>query len=105
MTFALDGDRLVSAVDAKPKRTHALKRLANISHEPRVSVLIDAYEEEWSGLWWCRMDGRAEVVRDGPDRDEAVARLQAKYEQYRLQAPEGPVVVVHVTRWSGWSAS
>ena len=33
IVFAVDGDRVYSAVDAKPKRTRALRRLANIARQ------------------------------------------------------------------------
>ncbi len=45
VTFAMDGEDVVSAVDAKPKTTAALRRLRNITANPRVSVLVDHYEE------------------------------------------------------------
>src|SRR5205807_10199664 len=57
--FALDGDVLYSAVDAKPKKTQRLQRLQNAAREPRVSVLVDHYEEDWARLWWVRLDGQA----------------------------------------------
>ena len=55
--FALAGDVVYSAVDGKPKRTPDLARLANIAAEPRVALLADHYEEDWTRLWWVRVDG------------------------------------------------
>jgi PPOX class probable F420-dependent enzyme len=101
--FALVADRIVSVVDAKPKRTQQLRRLANIRAQPRVSVLVDEYDEDWSRLWWVRADGTARVVESGPDRDAAVAELVAKYRQYVEQPPEGPLVEITVDRWRGWA--
>ena len=103
--FALVGDRIVSVVDAKPKRTTDLRRLANIRAHPRVTLLADEYDEDWTRLWWVRADGAARVVEGGADREEAVAALTAKYEQYERQPPDGPVVEVTVDRWRGWAAS
>jgi hypothetical protein len=40
----------VSAIDAKPKRSGELARVRNIRENPKVSVVIDQYEEEWSRL-------------------------------------------------------
>jgi PPOX class probable F420-dependent enzyme len=101
--FALVGTRIVSVVDAKPKRTPQLRRLANIRAQPRASVLADEYDEDWTRLWWVRADGAARVVEGGPDREAAVAALTVKYPQYGEQAPTGPVVEVTVGRWIGWA--
>jgi PPOX class probable F420-dependent enzyme len=106
ITFALDGDLLVTAVDAKPKRDRRLKRLANIAANPAVSVLVDAYAEDWSQLWWVRVDGTASIVERGePTFDAAVELLVAKYGQYAEQRPAGPVIAVSVEAIRGWSAS
>ena len=104
ITFAVVGDStVVSAVDHKPKRTTALKRLANIEVNPRVAVLVDEYGEDWSRLWWARADGAARVLPDvSPD---AVRALASRYAPYRSHPPAGPFVVVEVERWSGWSAA
>lgn len=100
VTFAVSGEEIVFAVDHKPKSTTALRRLANIAANPAVSFLADAYDEDWTRLWWARADGTATVRESAPD---AVALLSAKYEQYARRPPEGPVVITRVTRWSGWS--
>ena len=102
IVFALDGDRLAFAVDAKPKSTVALQRLANIASQPRVSVLVDEYADDWSQLWWARADGRA--AQQALD-DDWLARLAERYPQYAGQPPPGPLVVVEVERWTGWRAA
>ncbi|MBO4269746.1 TIGR03668 family PPOX class F420-dependent oxidoreductase [Microbispora triticiradicis] len=96
-------DLVVTAVDHKPKSTTDLRRLRDIRDEPRVCLLADHYEEDWERLWWVRADGRARVVEDGPERDQAAAWLAAKYAQYRERPPAGPAILVDVDRWSGWS--
>lgn len=103
--FALDGETLYSAVDQKPKTTTRLRRLDNIREHPEVAVLIDHYEDDWSRLWWVRLRGTARVVDEGPDRELAVALLGEKYEQYRVASPTGPLIVMSVDEWRGWSAS
>lgn len=110
IVFALlAGERLVSAVDHKPKRTAALKRLANIAANPAVAVLIDHYADDWDELWWARADGRARVLVAGGDEPElraaALSALVERYPQYRERPPaDGAVIVVEVTRWSAWQA-
>jgi len=110
ITFALlaaedgRGDRLVTAVDHKPKSTARLRRLRNIAEHPEVTVLVDHYENDWERLWWVRLRGRGTVVADGPRFDEAVDALVARYEQYRAQRPGGPAIVVDVDEWTCWQA-
>ena len=103
--FALDGDTLYSAVDEKPKRSKRLRRLENIRRRPKVAVLVDHYEEDWSRLWWVRLDGLARVVAEGAEREHGLALLQAKYEQYGAEPPTGPVLAIRIERWRGWSSA
>jgi PPOX class probable F420-dependent enzyme len=106
IVFAVYGNVVYSAIDQKPKRTFALRRLANLATNPIASLLVDHYEDDWNGLWWVRADGRARVL----DANEAEAvraldLLTARYHQYRSQRPEGPVIAITVERWSGWEAT
>jgi PPOX class probable F420-dependent enzyme len=103
ISFVLDGDTLYFAVDAKPKRTTDLKRLRNIAANPAVCVLVDHYEDDWTRLWWVRVDGTARVVDDGSEADRAVDLLVSRHPQYRLARPPGPVVAISIIRLSGWS--
>ena len=101
--FAVVGDdRVVSAVDHKPKRTTALRRLVNVRAHPAVCVLAHHYEDDWGALWWVRADGEAVVVDEADP--ELVAPLVSKYPAYAERPPAGPAIVVTVRRWSGWSA-
>jgi PPOX class probable F420-dependent enzyme len=105
VTFALDGDIVVSAVDHKPKRTQELQRLRNLDERPTASLLVDHYEDDWSKLWWVRLDLDVEVVRDGPRRTDLLEPLVDKYADYRVAAPQGPVLVMAVRSTTSWSAS
>jgi PPOX class probable F420-dependent enzyme len=104
IAFAIAGDRIWTAVDDKPKRTRALRRLENARANPRVSVLADHYEEDWNALWWVRADGMARVI-DVADAPRGMALLAERYPVYRSRPPAGPVVEIAVQHWSGWSAS
>ncbi|BCB87502.1 TIGR03668 family PPOX class F420-dependent oxidoreductase [Phytohabitans suffuscus] len=105
VTFALDGETVWSAVDAKPKRHTALRRLDNIRANPRVSLLAQHWDEDWSALWWVRADGLATVTADPSAVDRAAGLLKEKYAQYRTVDVPGPVIQVTVTSWRGWSAT
>lgn len=92
------------AVDTKPKATHDLKRLRNIEANPAVSILVDHYEDDdWSKLWWVRVDGTARVIADVAEAERGIELLAAKYVQHRRTRPPGPVIAVAIERVSGWS--
>ena len=103
--FAIEGERLFSAVDQKPKRSRDLRRLRNLRERPWATVLVDHYEEDWTRLWWARLRGPAEVLDDGDESRRALALLTAKYPQYRREPPGGPVVAIQLAEWRGWSAA
>jgi PPOX class probable F420-dependent enzyme len=103
IVFALAGDTIYSVVDAKPKRTTELRRLQNVTANPRASVLADHYDDtDWDALWWARADGTARVL--GLDESEAASAVELLARRYPQQRPQGPVLAVDVKRWSGWAA-
>jgi len=104
ITFVVDADRIITAIDGKPKRGTRLRRLDNIAANPAVSLLVESYDGDWSRLWWARADGVAEVVTSGEARAGGVELLRAKYRQYATVSIDGPVIVIEVQRWSGWIA-
>lgn len=106
VTFALVDGLLCSAVDSvKPKRHAALARLSDVRREPRVAMLVDHYDEDWSTLWWVRVDGVAAVHSDGALRERALDALAVKYPAYATARPDGVLLVVTPRQWAGWSAS
>ena len=104
ITFVATEDALYFAVDQKPKRSADLQRLRNIEANPAVSVLIDHYEDDWTRLWWVRVDGRARLVREGAELEIAITLLSRRYPQYRSAPPVGPAVAIEIERMTGWSA-
>jgi PPOX class probable F420-dependent enzyme len=102
VTFVVDGDVIRTAVDGKPKRTTRLARLDDIARDPRVSLLVQHWEEDWSRLWWVRADGLARVSGDPEELAMTAAALREKYPQYAEIPVTGPVIVVDVRRWSSW---
>jgi PPOX class probable F420-dependent enzyme len=104
IAFAVSGATIYSAVDAKPKRTRALRRLANVRENPTVSLLVDHWDEEdWERLWWVRADGAGRVL--DPVEPEAELAIGLLHERYPAQREAGEVLAVDVARWSGWAAS
>lgn len=96
------GDVVYSAIDAKPKSTLALRRLDNLRANPAAGLLVDHYSDDWSALWWVRLDGVGRVAESGSEHRRGVDLLAAKYEQYRREPPPGPVVAIDVTGWRAW---
>jgi PPOX class probable F420-dependent enzyme len=103
--YAVDGDQVWTAIDEKPKSGARLQRLENVRANPRASLLVDHYEENWNRLWWVRVDGAAAVLEIGNEEDRAIAALTARYPQYERARPPGPVITIAIERITGWSAS
>ena len=105
VVFVVDGETVCFAVDSKPKRTTNLKRLRNIAANPSVALLVDHHEEDWSRLWWVRVDGSARLLDRAPDAEHAIDLLVEKYPQYTRHRPAGPVVAIDIQRITGWEAA
>ncbi|MBE1537396.1 PPOX class probable F420-dependent enzyme [Actinomadura algeriensis] len=105
VTFAVHRGAVHIAVDHKPKGTRDLRRLANVRANPRVALLADYYDDDWTRLWWVRADGHAHVVEEPGHMREPVRLLAARYRQYRENPPEGPVITITIDRLTGWAAS
>ena len=109
LCYALEGDAIYFVIDAKPKRRAggALKRMRNIADNPAVAFLVDDYDEDWTALAYVLVRGRAEMVRDGDEREHALALLRDKYPQYRtmpLDGPAHPVVRITAEHAHMWRA-
>jgi PPOX class probable F420-dependent enzyme len=97
IAFAVAGDTIYSTVDAKPKRTRELRRLANVRENPAVSLLVDHWDEEdWERLWWARADGAGRVL--GPGEPEAARAVELLRKRYPRQRADGAVLAVDVAR-------
>lgn len=108
VVFAGDSRTLWFAVDGKPKRGGELARIRNIRRDPRVTLLIDHYEDDWQRLWWLRLEGGARLVDRGSARARsALEALSAKYPQYQsvsLGDPGQPLVEIEVRAIEAWCA-
>lgn len=109
--FSLDEDRAVlwTPIDDKPKHTVeplALARVRDLRADPRVTVLFDRWDEDWTRLAWLRAEGSAVVLEgaaSGPEHATAVAALRSRYPPYanhRLEAR--PVIRISIERVSDW---
>jgi PPOX class probable F420-dependent enzyme len=103
--YAWDGEALVSAIDAKPKRAGDLKRVRNIRENPKVSVVIDHYDEDWRRLRWVIIQGLAEIITAGRDFSAGADLLLSKYPQYHgmgLSRDTGTMIKVRPGKVLQW---
>src|SRR3954463_9381382 len=61
ITFARVGEALWSAIDDKPKR-RTPKRIERLRRDPRATITVDHYEDDWSRLAWVQAVGRVDVL-------------------------------------------
>jgi PPOX class probable F420-dependent enzyme len=107
VVFAYERGTVYTPIDAKPKSVAParLRRVRNIRSNPHVQVLLDHYEEEWAGLWFAQLRGRAELLSGGDRYDEGVRLLEGKYMQYvDLPLRPRPIIAIalqDVRFWSG----
>ncbi len=103
--YAFDGEAIVIALDDKPKRVapRDLRRSRNILANPRASLVVDQYSENWSHLLWVLVEGAARITDFGADHARAVELLRAKYPQYRESGLEAqPVIRVEIDHAACW---
>jgi PPOX class probable F420-dependent enzyme len=108
--YAVADDALYFVVDAKPKRAtgRGLKRMRNLAENPRVALVVDDWDEDWSKLAYLLVHGEAAVVDDDAERTLALGLLRARYPQYEQMTLEGaahPVVRITVTGTHRWRAA
>ncbi len=102
VVFVVDDRRVLMPIDAvKAKSTLQLKRLANIAADPRIGLLVDHYDDDWSQLWWVRVHGSA---TEAPVTDAWASALSDKYPAYRAEGAIASVMVLDVRTVSGWAA-
>jgi len=108
--YAFDGRHCYSAIDAKPKRRPGaeLKRVSNIRENPRVSMVVDHYDEDWSRLRYVILQGRADLLTGGLEFSRAADLLLDKYTQYRgmgLPRESGLIIKITPERVLQWSVA
>jgi len=103
--FSLSDGTLYITIDQKPKRDRGgpLKRLRNITDNPRAAVVFDRYDEDWQRLAWVMLRGRAEILTAGIEHDRAQSLLRSRYRQLdAMQIEQLPVIAIHIERVASW---
>lgn len=106
--FTFDGEVFYTAIDKKPKRVapERLARLQNIRAAPRVALLIDKYDEDWTQLWYILVRGKAKLIPMSAHKERAWAihKLRAKYPQYAagMLADDASIIRITPERTTLW---
>jgi PPOX class probable F420-dependent enzyme len=105
VTYAIDGETLVTAVDQKPKLRHGeeLARVRWLRARPAAALTVDHYDDDWSALAWVQALGAVRVL-DAASSPDAIAALTGRYEPYRSDPPAGPLLVLEPDRLLWWRA-
>ncbi len=108
--YARRGDDLYFVADDKPKRDgpRHLKRLANITANPRVALVVDDYDDDWTRLAYLLLHLDAAIVADSTEYSEGLAALRARYVPYQrmpLTLATHPMVRMTPRRWHLWRAA
>jgi PPOX class probable F420-dependent enzyme len=104
VTFALTEGRIWSAIDQKPKRSGEPARLRFLRRDPRAALTVDRYSDDWEELAWVQVLGSVSIL-DLSEGDAGIQALIAKYEQYREEAPPGPLLALQPERYLWWRAA
>ena len=107
--FVVVEDVLYSALDEKPKAscdTRRLRRVRNLGADPRATILVDHWDEDWSRLAFVELQCRGTLLEPGREEHAAaVDALLAKYPPYREHRLESrPMLrfaVVDAISWRG----
>ncbi len=106
--FTLDTKKIYSPIDEKPKRSHPLqlRRVRNIKENPKVSLVVDHYSEDWRKLCYVIVEGRARIISRGRFHRRAVLLLRRKYRQYSIMKLKNrPIIQINPTRVVAWRSS
>ena len=105
--FVFNGEFIYSVLDSKPKTTalRQLRRVRNILANPRVSLVVDHYEEDWSRLKYVMVSGKASLLESGEEWALSIVMLRQKYPQYhRMELDQSPVIKITPARFVPWSS-
>ena len=107
IVFATDSQKLYTPLDKKPKRMppNQLKRVRNLLENPKLALVVDHYDEDWTKLMWVMVKGTGVLVESGEAYTVGLALLGKKYPQYRQMPLEGrPLIVITPSDVTSWNS-
>ena len=99
--FALEADRLYTAVDDKPKRQRRLRRIRDLETNPHAAFVADRYDDDWSRLGWVMVRGTGRVLHSGAEFDHGCELLRGRYPQYAGMTL-CPLIAIDVLETHSW---
>ncbi len=81
---------------------HTYATARNLAANPRLAVLIDQYDEDWSKLKGVLLHCRVQEVH-GREKDRAWEMIRAKYPQWKeIDWEPHLTLALHIERWFQW---
>jgi PPOX class probable F420-dependent enzyme len=114
VVFVIEQKSIFIPLDDKPKTAtiKQLKRVKNITENPRVSFLVDHYEEDWKMLWFVMLIGHATLLgqkgKYETTNDEIIrirSMLVEKYTQYTKIGIGKLYIKIRIDRTVYWKFS
>ena len=109
VVFVRMDEDIFICIDEKPKKHRFLKRLANIKANPKISLLVDNYDDNWQELTWVRVDGTAILLENTDESrvvfESVISTLRDKYPQYQtMDLSRGPIIRITINAIASWQA-
>ena len=109
--FILQKNNIIVPLDDKPKTVSVkeLRRVKNIEENPKVSFLVDHYEEDWRNLWFVMIIGYAMLVK--PNRrterlrkeiSKIHSKFLKKYSQYNKISVGNFYIRIKINKTTYW---
>ena len=105
--FVCIGNDIYITIDEKPKTSDpkSLKRIRNIKANPKIALILDKYDEDWTRLAWVLVRGHADILESGGERSSAQESLRRRYPQLKkMMLKRMPVIAIRIAKVTSWGA-
>ena len=103
--YGVEAETVYFSIDQKPKQAarRPLKRIRNLIHNPRVALIVDHYEADWTQLGWVMIQGQAELLTRGHEHTLAQHQLKNRYPQLqKMRIDALPVIAIRIKHIISW---
>ena len=108
IVFVFHKNSFFIPLDEKTKGVNPkkLKRVKNIQKNPKVTLLIDQYQNDWKKLFFLMIHGKASVIdNNSKTLNEIHKLLVLKYPQYKKIGVGNSCIKVKPTKIKFWNNS